>query len=87
MSWSGSCRFLEVPDRGRLRSEIWDAWRTAHLPAEARWSGGYRTVRSRACSSRIRQSRSPAILPRWRDYGRRGGVIIDRVVARLLASM
>ena len=21
---------LEVPDRGKLRPEIWDAWRTAH---------------------------------------------------------
>jgi hypothetical protein len=25
---------LEVPDRGKLRPEVWDAWRAANLPAE-----------------------------------------------------
>jgi hypothetical protein len=36
-AWAGA-HGIAVPDRGKLRSEVWDAWRTAHRDADGELS-------------------------------------------------
>jgi ERCC4 domain len=38
-AWAGD-HGIVVPDRGKLRREVWDAWRTAHRDAGGEFSGG-----------------------------------------------